>query len=204
MRCMAGGFLRLAGFKFQKSSVCRDAKPPALRYGACMWEFAGRWVAVMTLAAWALGLAKGGGAVRDAPVWDASAGGVSEWGVSEWQWMAGLWVGFWNALLRPLVLRFGMEGPRVIGLMGAAVFAVNAVLFYELDAWVPVLGVLDGSARLVVGTASALVSWGLSSVFHSHDRRWHWITYHGAVQRARDRRDRRDQQTTDLDEDKQP
>lgn len=154
-----------------------------------MWEFVGRWVVVMALAAWALGLAQGRVAVGGAP------GGT--W---EWAWMAGLWIGFWNALLRPLVLRFGLEGPRVIGLMGVAIFAVNAVLFYELDSWVPVLGALDGSARLVVGTASALVSWGLSSVFHSHDRRWHWITYHGAVQRARAQRDPK---TSDPDEDKQ-
>jgi len=147
-----------------------------LRYTTTMWEFAGRWVIGMTLVAWALGLAQGGG---------ASGGAV------EWSWVAGLWVGFWNALLRPLVLRCGLQGPRVIGFMGVVVFAVNAALFYELDSWVPVPGVLDGSARLVVGTASALVSWGLSSVFHSHDRRWHWITYHGAVRRVR--RDQKNQ-----------
>ena len=165
-----------------------------------MWEFAGRWVVVMTLAAWALGLAQG----RLVAGNDSGAASRGAW---EWAWMAGLWIGFWNALLRPLVLRFPLEGLRVIGLMGVVVFAVNAVLFYELDSWVPLLGVLDGSARLVVGTATALVSWGLSSVFHSHDRRWHWITYHGAVQRARARRDPktsgRDPKTSDPDEDKQ-
>ena len=143
----------------------------------------------MGVVAWLLSMNIGGaGGGASGEVGAGAAGVPGSWVGWQWvwmAWMAGLWVGFWNALLRPLVLRFGMEGVRVIWAMGVVVFLVNAVMFYEIDTWVPVLGSLDGRARGVVGVVAALVSWGLSSVFHSHDRRWHWITYHGAVQRQR-------------------
>ena len=145
---------------------------------------------VMGVVAWLLSMnsggaggGAGGGAIGG--VGAGAAGVPGSWVGWQWAWMAGLWVGFWNALLRPLVLRFGMEGARVIWAMGVVVFLVNGVLFYEIDTWVPVLGSLDGRERGVVGVVAALVSWGVSLVFHSHDRRWHWITYHGAVQRQR-------------------
>ncbi len=168
-----------------------------------MWEFLGRWVIVMSVVAWFLCMNLGGAGVG---FWDrfgdGFGGGVGGVGMTggvwvgwPWAWMAGLWVGFWNALLRPLVLRFGMQGAGVIWVMGAVVFLVNGVLFYEIDSWVPGLGSLDGTARGMVGVAAALVSWAGSLVFHSHDRRWHWITYHGAVQRQR--------KTSDPDENRQ-
>lgn len=157
-----------------------------LCYSIPMWEFVGRWVIVMGVVGCLLSMNSGGasgeGSAGAAGVVVVVGGGWVGW---PWVWMAGLWVGFWNALLRPLVLRFGMEGVKVMWTMGVVVFLVNGVLFYDIDTWVPVLGSLDGGARVGVGIASSLVSWGVSSVFHSHDRRWHWITYHGAVQRQR-------------------
>jgi uncharacterized membrane protein YvlD (DUF360 family) len=97
-------------------------------------------------------------------------------------WLAGVWIGFLNAFVRPLVLRVSAD--RVLWLLGVILSLLNAGMFLTLRAWVPgvALGEGDGMGHaLLVGGVVTVVAWTLSSFFYAHDGHWHWITYHGRI-----------------------
>ncbi|MEK0446763.1 MAG: hypothetical protein RLZZ399_2084 [Verrucomicrobiota bacterium] len=142
-----------------------------------MREFLLRWVLV-GLVAW-LGL-------RWAVLGELAArAGANE--VLDWQCgLAGIWVGFLNALVRPVVLRMrGGEG--CWWRLGMSLAAANAVLFWTLQTWVPGLRLWGGATIWGLVAGVTLLSWGGSVVFRASDGRWHWIQYHGKAPPMRSR-----------------
>lgn len=94
--------------------------------------------------------------------------------------LAGVWIGFLNAFVRPLVLRLG--GVRVWWTLGGLLSLLNFGMFLTLRAWVPwVSSGGEGGVGHVLFVACIVtaVSWVVASFFRAHDGRWHWITYHG-------------------------
>ena len=130
-----------------------------------MREFFGRWVLVGLFADVVLAVA---------------GARLGPWGV--WV-LAALWVGFWNAALRPGILRLGMEGGGVYWALFLAISMLNGLLFWASSAWLP--GATLPGRREMFWTAVCVsgVSFLLSSRFQSRDGRWHWISYHGAILR---------------------
>jgi hypothetical protein len=141
---------------------------PSLRVlSYLMAEFLGRWVLVGVLADLCLAVA------------GARSGGWGGWA------LAAVWIGFWNAALRPGVLRLGLSGFYVFWALFLAMCVLNGVLFLACSSWLPwaVLPAREGLLWAAVGIGT--LSWGLSSRFRAHDGRWHWISYHGALGRRR-------------------
>jgi len=131
-----------------------------------MGEFLGRWVFV------------GGICVAALAAMGMRAGSPLAWV------LAGVWLGFCNAALRPMVLRLPW-GQRRIGRLPGVLFCVlallNTLLFLSAKSWLP-LGGTPESLPLAIGVAFVtLCSFGASVRFRAHDGRWHWITYHGCV-----------------------
>lgn len=129
-----------------------------------MGEFIGRWVFV------------GGVSVAALAAIGVRAGGVLGW------LLAGLWLGFCNAALRPVVLRMQWSGgAALLGLLFGVLAMLNTVLFMSAQSWLPVAG---SPERVPLMLAIAVVtgcSFGAAVRFRTHDGRWHWITYHGCV-----------------------
>ncbi len=138
-------------------------------YVPFMGEFIGRWVVIGGVCITALAAAGG------------RTGGI-------WGWiLVGLWLGFWNAALRPLVLRVNVRGWRIIALLLCAIAACNAILFLFATAWLPLVGLSERALLWTAVGIASLFSWGLSARFRAHDGGWHWITYHGRVTGSVDR-----------------
>ena len=99
-----------------------------------------------------------------------------------WGWLlAGLWFGFWNAALRPLVLRMPWGGGALLGGLFAVLALVNTVLFAGAKSCLPLAGAPAwGPVAVAVGVVT-LCSFCASARFRAHDGRWHWITFHGCV-----------------------
>jgi hypothetical protein len=131
-----------------------------------MGEFIGRWVLSGLVCALLLA---------------ATGGRAGDW----WGWVvAGLWFGFCNASLRPLVLRMGVGDRGVLVVLLGGLALVNGVLFLSVDWWLPLAGVANRGRLTLAALVAMVVSWGLSSRFRAHDGRWHWITHHGSVIRS--------------------
>jgi hypothetical protein len=129
----------------------------------CMAEFIGRWGLVGVFADFCLAVAgaRGGG-------WEA--------------WiLAALWIGFWNAAVRPGVLRLGFGGTYVYWALFLAMSLLNGVLFLGSSTWIPWASLPGRRGLLWVAVSVSLLSWALSSRFRCHDGRWHWISYHGSI-----------------------
>jgi hypothetical protein len=128
-----------------------------------MGEFFGRWVFVGFVCVAAL-----------------AASGMRAGGFSGWL-LAGLWLGFWNAALRPLVLRMKWSAWALPSALLGSLGLLNALLFTSVRSCLPVSGAPETLAMAVVVTAVTVCSFGASMRFRAHDGRWHWITYHGSV-----------------------
>jgi uncharacterized membrane protein YvlD (DUF360 family) len=105
----------------------------------------------------------------------AAAGG---WGL--WV-LAALWMGFWNAAVRPGILRLGFSGAYIYWALLLSMLVLNGVLFLGSSTWLPLATLPDRQGLLWSAVCVALFSWALSSRFRSIDGRWHWITYHGSI-----------------------
>ncbi len=92
-----------------------------------------------------------------------------------------LWMGFWNALLRPLVLRLGVKGTPVLWLLLVALALLNTFLFISASTCLPVSGKLDPCPLAVAVLVATSLTWAASARFRTHDGHWHWITYHGSM-----------------------
>ena len=144
-----------------------------------MREFLLRWVLVSLVAG--LGL-------RWAVLGELGARvGAEASDVLDWQCgLAGIWVGFLNALVRPVVLRMrGGEG--CWWRLGMFLATANAVLFWTLQTWVPGLRLWGATAVWGLAAGVTLLSWGASVLFRASDGRWHWIQYHGKALPLRSR-----------------
>ena len=130
-----------------------------------MSEFLGRWVAVGAVAAVCL-----------------AAAGTAFGGWVFWV-LAALWLGFWNAAVRPGVLRLGFSGAYIFWALLLSMLVLNGVLFLGVSTWLPSATLPDRRGLLWSAVCVALVSWALSTRFRSHDGRWHWINYHGSIVR---------------------
>lgn len=95
--------------------------------------------------------------------------------------LGGAWIGFWNAALRPFVLRLPAAGNGLLALLFAALAVLNGVLFLTLGSWLPITGGPGRGAVLLAALAVTGCSWAASSRFRTRDGRWHWITFHGSV-----------------------
>jgi uncharacterized membrane protein YvlD (DUF360 family) len=130
-----------------------------------MREFLGRWVLVGVVAAICL-----------------AAAGTAGWGWGFWV-LAALWMGFWNAAVRPAVLRLGFSGAYIFWALLLLLLLLNGVLFLGVATWLPSATLPERKGLLWAAVCVALVSWALSSRFRSRDGRWHWINYHGSITR---------------------
>jgi hypothetical protein len=130
-----------------------------------MSEFLGRWLLV--------------GVAADVCL---AAAGTSLGGWGFWV-LAAVWFGFWNAAVRPGVLRLGFSGAYVFWALLLSMLVLNGVLFLGGGTWLPSATFPDRRGLLWVAVLVALLSWGLSTRFRSHDGRWHWINYHGSIRR---------------------
>ncbi|NBV33121.1 MAG: hypothetical protein EBR81_04825 [Proteobacteria bacterium] len=93
--------------------------------------------------------------------------------------LLGVWLGFWNAAPRPLLLQ--LRTKHILWLLLAALGGLNTLLFLTLNFWSPAM-IPPAPLPLALAIISATVcSWAASSRFRAHDGRWHWITYHGHV-----------------------
>lgn len=95
--------------------------------------------------------------------------------------IAGLWLGFCNAAVRPLVLRMQWSLGGVLGMLFGALALLNAVLFTSAQSWLPLAGAPERVPLVLAIAVVTLCSFGAAVRFRSHDGRWHWITYHGCV-----------------------
>ena len=99
-----------------------------------------------------------------------------------WDWLlVGMWLGFWNAALRPMVLRANVRGWRIIALLLVTIAACNGVLFSFATSWLPIAGLFERVPFWTAVGVASVCSWGLSVRFRAHDGSWHWLTYHGQV-----------------------
>ena len=128
-----------------------------------MGEFMGRWVLV------------GGVCVAALAAMGMRAGGGLGW------LLAGLWLGFCNAALRPVVLRMQWRGRALLAGLFAVLALLNTLLFGSAKSWLPLEGTPErGPLLLAIGTVT-VCSFAAAVRFRAHDGRWHWITYHGCV-----------------------
>ena len=130
-----------------------------------MSEFLRRWVVVGAVAAVCL-----------------AAVGTAFGGWVFWV-LAALWLGFWNAAVRPGVLRLGFSGAYIFWALLLSMLLLNGVLFLGVATWLPSASLPERRGLLWSAVCVALVSWALSTRFRSHDGRWHWINYHGSIVR---------------------
>jgi hypothetical protein len=128
-----------------------------------MVEFVGRWVVVGIFADVCLAVA-----------------GARPGGLAIWVLAAG-WIGFWNAVLRPGVLRCGFGGPYVYWALFVAMSLLNGVLFLGSSTWIPWAVLPERRELLWVAVCVTAFSWAVSSRFRCDDGRWHWIGYHGLM-----------------------
>lgn len=131
-----------------------------------MVEFFGRWVLV--------------GFFADVCLATAGARGAG-WGA--WV-LAAAWIGFWNALLRPGVLRLGLSGGFFHWALLIAMSVVNGLLFLGSSTWIRWAALPERRGLLWVAVCVTFVSWGVSLRFRCHDGRWHWIGHHGLIRRG--------------------
>jgi len=87
-----------------------------------MSEFVVRWLCVGGLGV--LGFALGG----------LRSNGMVGWAV------LGAWVGFWNACLRPVVLRFPVDSRSVVWWLLLALAVLNMIVFWRVTAMIPAFG----------------------------------------------------------------
>ena len=132
-------------------------------YSLLMGEFIGRWVVI------------GGVCIAVLAATGGRTGGLWDW------FLVGIWLGFWNAALRPLALRANVRGWRILARLLAAVVVCNGVLFFFATAWLPIAGLFERIPLWTAVGVASLCSWGLSVRFRAHDGTWHWLTYHGQV-----------------------
>jgi hypothetical protein len=128
-----------------------------------MGEFMGRWMLL------------GGVGVAALAAIGLRAGGVFGWV------LAGVWIGFCNAALRPMVLRMPWRGGALLAGLFGVLALLNAVLFAGAQSWVPLSGNASWWAAAVAAGVVTVCSFGASARFRAHDGRWHWITYHACV-----------------------
>ncbi len=131
-----------------------------------MKEFLGRWVLVGLVADAVLAVA--GASLGQWPFWTLSA----------------LWFGFWNALIRPGILRMGWSGGGLYWALFLALSIANGLLFLGSSAWLPGATLPSRRGLLWTAVCVSVTSFLLSSRFRGHDGRWHWISYHGALPRG--------------------
>jgi hypothetical protein len=132
-----------------------------------MGEFLGRWAGIGVFGV--LCFAWGG----------LHAGGFLGWV------LLGVWLGFWNASLRPLVLRLPVRAGSVVWLLLVAVTLLNVGVFWSVTALVPSVWSGDIPHPGWVVASLTLWGWALSCWFRAGDGRWHLISYHGSVRRNR-------------------
>ena len=128
-----------------------------------MGEFLGRWVSTGVFGSVTLALA-----------------GLRASGALSWV-LLGLWLGFWNAGLRLLVLRFPVSTGNVIWWLLLALAALNLGVLWSVRAMVPSVWSGDIQHPLWVVASLTLWSWALSCWFRARDGRWHLISYHGSI-----------------------
>ncbi|RFC44743.1 MAG: hypothetical protein DVB28_000907 [Verrucomicrobia bacterium] len=128
-----------------------------------MGEFFGRWVLLGFVCVAAM-----------------AASGVTAGGFSGWLLVA-LWLGFWNAALRPVVLRMTWSAWALIAALLGSLGVLNAFLFTSARSFLPVSGAPETLAMALAVASVTICSFGASVRFRAHDGRWHWITYHGSV-----------------------
>jgi hypothetical protein len=128
-----------------------------------MMEFIGRWVLVGGFSVVCLSLA------------GAAGSGWASWVLSA------LWLGFWNAALRPAVLRMGFTDGKIYWALVLFLLVLNGALFLGGSTWLPLASLPERRGLLWTAMGVGLLSCALSSRFRSEDGRWHWITYHGSI-----------------------
>jgi uncharacterized membrane protein YvlD (DUF360 family) len=128
-----------------------------------MGEFIGRWVLVGFFSVACLSFAGAAG---------------SGWGA--WV-LSAVWIGFWNAALRPAVLRMGFTGAKIYWALALFLLVLNGALFLGGSTWLPLVALPERRRLLWTALGVGAVSCALSSRFRSEDGRWHWITYHGSI-----------------------
>ena len=134
------------------------------RYISSMNEFAMRWLFTGAVSAGTLAAA------------GARLGTLTNW------ILLGVWLGFCNAAPRPLLLQ--LKTKHILWLLLVSLATLNSLLFFSLTFWSPTLvppGALPLAIALGISTVS---SWAVSSRFRTHDGRWHWINYHGNIQKT--------------------
>lgn len=107
------------------------------------------------------------------------ANGALGWG------LLGLWLGFWNAGLRPLVLRFAVDAGSVVWCLLLALAVLNMVVCWSVRVLVPSMWAGEISHPGWVVAAVTLWSWAVSCWFRALDGRWHLISYHVSIRRNR-------------------
>ena len=103
------------------------------------------------------------------------AGGVAGW------LLAGLWLGFCNAALRPVVLRMQWGRGALPGILFGVLALLNTLLLLSAKSWLPLAGTPERLPLALAIVTVTLCSFGAAVRFRAHDGRWHWITYHGCV-----------------------
>lgn len=109
-----------------------------------------------------------------------AAAGVRAGGFLGWL-LAGLWLGFCNAALRPVVLRVKWRAWALPAALLVVLAALNTLLFVSASSWLPLSGSPEPLALVLAIAAVTACSFGVSVRFRAHDGQWHWITYHGSV-----------------------
>ncbi len=97
----------------------------------------------------------------------------------------GLWLGFWNAGLRPVVLRFPVSADSVVWWLLLAISVLNMGVFWSVTALVPSVWAGDIQHPGWVVISLSLWSWALSCWFRAHNGHWHLVTYHGSLRSKR-------------------
>lgn len=156
-----------------------------------MAEFLFRWFLGSVATGLALLALRGGGSDSGLSLgsFAVARGGGSIGFLASMNWgmilLASIWVGFLNAFVRPIVLRFCVGGPRIW--LWVTLVTLNLLLFGTLRAWVPGLGGWGGGwMELGLGVVwVSSVSWFVGSVFRDQEGRWHPISYHGRMSTER-------------------
>ncbi len=100
-----------------------------------------------------------------------------------WQLFAvALMLGLLNAFIRPVLLLLSL--PFIIFTLGFFILIVNTLLFWFVSNLVPGFEVSGFWQAFFAALIVSIVNWALSSVFQSHDGRYHLITHHGVIKEA--------------------
>ena len=95
--------------------------------------------------------------------------------------LSAVWLGFWNAALRPATLRIGFTGGNIYWALALLMLLLNGALFLGGSTWLPLAALPERRALLWTALGVGAFSWVLSTRFRARDGSWHWITYHGSM-----------------------